>query len=55
MKKIKLSLASIIIAEIYYKRKRVDITEKLICWRVEDPVSLSYRRCFIADTDHYCR
>ena len=30
MKKMKLSLVNIIIAEIYYKRNRVDITEKII-------------------------
>ena len=37
MKKMKLSLASIIITEIYYKRKRVDITEELNYQRVESP------------------
>ena len=45
MKKMKLSLASIIIAEIYYKKKRVDITEELNYRRVEGPgagVAISY-------------
>ena len=44
MKKMKLSLADIIIAGICYERKREDITEKLNCRRVGWVMSIVMRK-----------